>query len=258
LTDLFAQQNQVSVHPAKPETDTFNRFFNPEAIGAERSQSPTPEFPQFSPKPAFVPPPAADPLAQRGTFPPLNSHDAERPRNEMGTGSAVFADPTQRHDPKATRLFSFDQPTVDPGVPAGGPSAFTRIINSSAQRSATERVESPVPAVNNPLPQTPPAASVPVPVFAPQWSAPSVPAPQLYPPAIPQQPPMPMPAVAPVQWPQPPALPAVALPSAQPPQIPPAEQPPQPAWMAYLPLIIGLNVLLFLTAIIILIVAMSR
>jgi hypothetical protein len=53
---------------------------------------------------------------------------------------------------------------------------------------------------------------------------------------------------------------AGVLPAPQPPiqpgQAQPGEQTPQPGWIAYMPLIIGLNVLLFLTAIFVLIFAL--
>jgi hypothetical protein len=67
-----------------------------------------------------------------------------------------------------------------------------------------------------------------------------------------------MPAVSPVSWPQAPAPQAVAAPSAPQPQVQSGEQTPQSGWIAYMPLIIGLNVLLLLTAIFILIFALSK
>jgi hypothetical protein len=67
-----------------------------------------------------------------------------------------------------------------------------------------------------------------------------------------------MPAVPPVPWPpQAPAPPVVAAPSAPQPQVQSGNPSPQSGWIAYMPLIIGLNVLLFLTAIFILIFALS-
>lgn len=256
LTELFAQQNQVS--PPKPEPDAFNKFFHPDAAGPERTQSPASDFTPTFRGSGLSGLPSAD-LSARSM--PLDSQVAERPQLDS---PPMFADSNSRPNPeKATRIFSQPKPVVDQPLPASGPSAFTRIIASSVQRSAEE---SATPSSSNQAPQAPaPALPAPVaPVLAPQWSMGNASVPQIHPPAYPQQPPMPMqmpmPAVAPPAWPQPPtppAMPSMAPPSMQPPQMP-SEQPPQSALIAYLPLIVGGCVLLFLTSLIILIFALTR
>jgi hypothetical protein len=174
---------------------------------------------------------------------------AELPSESLGAGPIGLPEPHSRQDgQKATHLFSLGK-AAEPAVPLQGPSAYTRVINSSAQRAADEEKAgvSKLPP-NAPSPAPAPVLP-PVPVVAPQW-----PNPQMYP--LPYSPPATPQASMPLHASMP-SLPAGVLPAPQPPgPIQAATQTPQPTWITYMPLIIGLNVLLFLTAIFVLIFAL--
>lgn len=259
LTDLFAQRNQVSLKPLNPQSDTFSRFFSSDALTVEPTQSSPFDFTQVSKNAGSVPSLGAD--ASTHVLPGIDAQDEEKRKGELATGSPAFGDSTRGTDQqKATRLFSLQKSTADRGIPSGGPSAFTRVIDSSALRAAEEKPDSIAPFGNNPPQQPPPAASAVAPAIAPQWPVASVPVPPIHPSAYLPQQPMPMqmsmPPVA--SWPQVPSVPAVTPPPVQQPQIQSAEHAQQATWITYLPLIIGLNVLFLLAVVLILFFALSR
>jgi len=64
--------------------------------------------------------------------------------------------------------------------------------------------------------------------------------------------------MTPISWPQGPSFPAVSPPAPPQAHLPPSEPQVEQKWIAYLPVIIVLNVLFFVAALIILIVAISR
>jgi hypothetical protein len=261
---------QAGMPPVHPESwndatvrplDQFNRrpsnftsFFHNET---EFSQPTASGFSPTLGSPVPSSSPAGDPLA------PISLKSATeylaRPNDGIEAGPA-FVDPHPvRDSQKATHLFSQPKPIADPTAPLRGPSPFTRVINSSAQRADEEKAGFSVPPAGNASPSPAPApVSAPTPLAAPQWPPAGASAPPVHPLPHFQQPPAPMPAVPPVPWPpQAPAPPVVAAPSAPQPQVQSGDPPPQSGWVAYMPLIIGLNVLLFLTAIFILIFALS-
>src|SRR5262249_51825115 len=150
----------------------------------------------------------------------------EIPHDSLGTEPIALLKPHPTQDPQATHLFSsLNKPVADPVLPLQGPSDYTRVIDSSAQRGADEEKAKLSTPLASAAPLQVPSALVPVP--APQW-----PNRELY--HSPPQASIPSAAAGSVPVPQQP--------------VQPGEQKPQPAWMAYMPLIIGLNVLLFLTA----------
>ena len=229
-----------TVRPLRQRQDTFSGFFHHEdqndlAPASASGLSPTPTFGS----PGFVPLTPDDRPA--AVFPVSGNESLERFDN-VGTGPMVLPDPHPGSDrQKATRLFSPTKPIAEPIAPLHGPSAYTRVIDSSVHRVDEQQAAFIPPATGNPPPQAPTPAMAPVPFAAPQW-----PNPHMYPLLSPPQAAVALPA----------APPAGAMPVLQP-QVRPAEQTPQPGWMAYMPLIIGLNVLLFLTAIFVLIFALS-
>ena len=158
----------------------------------------------------------------------------EIPNDSLGTEPIALLKPHPTEDQQATHLFSsLNKPAADPVLPLQGPSDYTRVIDSSAQRTADEeKANLSTPRASVAPLQVP---SAPVPVPAPQW-----PNQELY------------------HYPPQASIPSVAAGVVPvPPQpVQPAEPKPQPAWMAYMPLIIGLNVLLFLAAILILVIAL--
>lgn len=240
--------NDAAISPTNSlmQSETFERLFHNENT-MKPAQASTSDFRQPFSGAGFLP------LASdRITSGPNSANEfAEMPNDSLGTGPIPLAEPHPRQDSqKATHLFSsLTTPLAGPVVPLQGPSPYTRVIDSSAQRAADqEKANLSAPPASVAPPQAPAPASAPVPVVAPQW-----PNPQLYhlpyPPqaSIPQQAISPQPSIA--------SHAAGVLPAAQPP-IQAAEQTPQPGWIAYMPLIIGLNVLLFLTAIFVLIFAL--
>lgn len=227
-----------TVRPLRQQQDTFSGFFHHEdqndlAPASASGLGPTFGSPGFSPlapddRPAAV-------------FPVSGNESLERIDN-VGPGPIVLPDPHPGNErQKATRLFSPTKPIAEPVAPLHGPSAYTRVIDSSAHRVDEQQAAFIPPAAGNPPPQAPTPAIAPVPFAVPQW-----PNPQMYP--------LPSPPQAAVALPAAPSAGAMPVPQSQ---VRPAEQTPQPGWMAYMPLIIGLNVLLFLTAIFVLIFALS-
>lgn len=248
LSDLFGQ---VPLKPINPQSDTFSRLFNNQ-FETQPAPVPAPDFPvsgrvnRPAPSNAEQLPPEFPGARQNN----VNLDDADG-------GSAAFGtSPQSGKEQKATKLFSPESATDQ--LTMGGPSAFTRVIDSSALRSATENAEGHSAAANNSPPATPALASPPA---MPSWPVANMPSSPIYPPVyVPQQPvsvQMPMPAVAPVAWPQTPSFPAVNTSSLPQPQLQASQPTMEQRWIAYLPLIIGLNVLLFLTSIFILIFALT-
>ena len=235
------------------QPDSFSRFFHNETEFGQPSAS---GFSQTLGSPGLGSSPASDPLA--AASPKSASEYLVRPNDGIETGPPFVEPHPVRDSQKATHLFSQPRPIAEPAAPLAGPSPYTRVINSSAQRADEEKAGFGVPPAGNASPPVPAPVSIPAPFAAPQWPPASAPGPQVYPLPYLQQPPAPMPAVSPVSWPQAPAPPAVAAPSAPQPQVQYGEQTPQSGWIAYMPLIIGLNVLLLLTAIFILIFALSK
>lgn len=255
LTDLFAHRNQVSLKPLNPQSDTFTRFFGDDALRIEPAQPSTSGF-THNPRNAGAVPSLGTDMSTR-VLPRIDAQAEERPRDELGTDSAAFGDSTQGNDPqKATRLFSLHESSTDRGAQFGVPSAFTRVIDSSALRSAEEKPDSIASLGGNPPQQPPPAISAPAPAMVPQWPVGSMPAPPIHPSAYLPQQQMPMPPIA--SWPQVPSVQAVAPSPVQQPQIQSVEPTPQANWIKYLPLIIGLNLLFFLAVVLILIFALNR
>lgn len=248
--------NDASVHSLDQpnrQPGSFTSFFHNEVGFAQPSTS---GFNQSLGSPSLISPPAADPFAS--VSPHSTSEYLEKANDAFGTGPAFAEAHPVRDSQKATHLFSQPRPIAEPAMPLAGPSPFTRVINSSAQRADEEKTGSSAPPASNAPPQAAAPAGAPAPFAAPQWPVASVPNPQMYASPYLQQPPIPMAAAPPVPWPQAPAPPAVAAPSV--PQPPPQSggPTPQPAWVAYTPLIIGASVLLFLTSIFILIFALAK
>jgi len=233
-----------------PQSGTFDALFRDETT-PKPPQASTPSFSQSFSGAGFLPLAASD---QATSSPNIVNEFPEMPYDSVGAGPIAFAEPHPRQDPqKATHLFSSDEakPLAEPLVPLQGPSAYTRVIDSSAQRAADQqRANLSAPPASVAPPQAPAPASASVPVVAPQW-----PNPQMYQLPYPPQPPISQQAI-PLQQ----SIPSPAAGVLPAPQLPirTAEQTqtPQPGWIAYLPLIIGLNALLFLTAIFVLIFAL--
>jgi len=245
LSDLFSQ---VPLKPINPQSDTFSRLFNNQ-FESQQAPLPSTEFPVTG---SVGRPAPANTQHLSPEFPAAQQKDVNL--EESNSGSVPFGtSPQNVRGQKATRLFS-PQSATDPLVSMSGPSAFTRVIDASAQRSAAEGTEHNHAAQNNPPPATPASASPPV---MPSWPVASVPSP-IYPPVyVPQQSvSVPMPSVSPVGWSQTPSFPTVS--SSSLPQLQTSPTTTEQRWIAYLPLIIGLNILLFLTSILILIFALSR
>ncbi len=241
--------NEATVRPfvsSTPQPDTFDRFFHNEIEPVPPSAS---SYSEGFRSTGLVSPPPSDPST---SMLPEPTGYLEKPNGSIGAGSN-----TGPASQKATHLFSLPTPISEPVVSSAGPSAFTRVINSSAQRADEEKPVSTAPAASNPPPQ-PALASAAAPFAAPQWPAGTLPSPQMYPLPYPPQPAAPMPQIPAASWPQAPAPPAVAPPPVTQPQMQPGEQLPQPGWIAYMPLIVGLNVLLLLTAILILVFALAK
>ena len=264
FTQLFGPKDQPVERPANSsQPDTFARMFNPEASEVQAGPANAPRFgdgygtglpapPLPAPNVSHAEEPfAASPQRVEPEYP------NQRPFNELPPDFAP-SNPPANDLQKATRLFRSDRPTLDGQSAFSGPSAYTRVINSSAQRSAQENAE-PNPAVaNKPAPAI---VQAPAPVV-PSWPMGSIQAPSVQPAAyLPPQPvqmQMQMPPMTPPAWPQGSSLPAVSQSLAPQPHLPPSEQTIEQKWIAYMPLIIALNVLFFIAALFILIVAVSR
>lgn len=202
--------------------------------------------------------PKQETIGGLGANPPFGSA-MTFPSSPSGTSSSE----------QATNIFAFgSQGSGSLGV-ADGKSEFTRVISGSAFQSSPHGTEPPAqggalgsPAANQQPSAMPPQFQPPA-MQMPSWSMPSVPVPapasMSYPPAHPQPP---QHAANLPAWAVPPApqIPGVSMPSLQPPALSASPPPqPQPAnkWAAYLPLIIGLNVLVVLAIVLILIFAMG-
>lgn len=272
LTDLFTAPSQVPPRPLHSQPGTFTALFQSDKPNSE--PAPAPEFRQLLSSASPLSSPGLD--ASGGILPGISRQEKERPREDAGAGGMPFAEPNRAYDP-ATRIFSSPKPAIGQAPASGGPSAFTRVIASSALRAAEEKADSAVG--NSALPPAVSMASIPVPASAPQspggnmpaqppppvqmamapvaqvaWpQVPQLPSGQMQPP-LPGQ--MPTPPVPQVAWPLAPQLPSAQAP--QPPQMQPEVQTPQQKWITYLPLIIGLNLLFFLAVILILIFGLTR
>lgn len=246
LPEFIATQNQAPLKPVDPKSDTYSRVFGNQTLNCDQAPPFTSEAAE--PDKNFVDH-ATSPV--RST--PLSTVDPVNPIDLAQPGAAGFEVSNQdNRGDKATRLFS-SQSAVTPLGQHGSPSAFTHVINSSDLRSAQENREpglrnNPASASSSP---TPPAQ-----VVAP-WPAASIPPSPIYSPqhSIPVQAPLP----PPVFW----APPPPSFPAATPPVVPPQQsQLPENTngekWTAYLPLILGLNLLLLVAVIFILIVVWSN
>jgi len=254
--------------PAKPPgvlPDTFTRVFNFQGLEGEPVPPVPPRqevgdvFGTVSPS-VVLPTPDQAQLQGHLPLPPSRVEPfQEQPRAEVQGADAELGG-LQRQDPQeATRLFRLEKPTTGLQPPLGGPSAFTRVINSSALRSAEQNEPAYPGAADTPAqaatpPQLSPAPVWPIAAFPPPQAPPAYIAPQPAPMPVQMSPP-PMPSLA---WPQPPSFPAAAVPSVPQPQVPPLQQTSEQKWITYLPLIIALNVLFFVAVLLILLFALWR
>jgi hypothetical protein len=144
----------------------------------------------------------------------------------------------------------------------GAPSDFTRVVRSSEVRQALEKTAS-QPAPSSPGPQgiPPVVPQLQTPVL--QYQPPQIPQPQYAPPQMPAQPvmqyPVPVQQVYSPQMPQPPQVPGLHIPGPQP-LVPPQTQEPSPSskWVAYLPILIVINVLFMVAVLLILFFALRH
>jgi hypothetical protein len=141
----------------------------------------------------------------------------------------------------------------------GTPSDFTRVVRSSDVRQALEKPASqPTSSSLGPQGIPPVVPQLQAPVL--QYQPPQMP--QYAPPQMPGQPamqyPVPVPQVYSPQMPQPPQVPGLQMPGLQPPVAPQADASAGSKWVAYLPILIVINVLFMVAVLLILFFALRH
>lgn len=141
----------------------------------------------------------------------------------------------------------------------GAPSDFTRVVRSSEVRQALEKPASqPTSSSSGPQGIPPVTPQLQAPVL--QYQPPQIP--QYAPPQMPGQPamqyPVPVPQVYSPQMPQPPQVPGLQMPGLQPPVAPQADASAGSKWVAYLPILIVINVLFMVAVLLILFFALRH
>lgn len=241
LTNEFPRQESVQANSAPP-APSLGRTVEPPPVSQEILEE------------AF-----RHPLTPRSVE-PLNlqpnsasRQDDPRPR---GFTQLFSAAPAPAHSPDSLNTVNVPQVEV-----RGAPSDFTRVVRSSEVRQALEKpAAQPPPALPNAqgIPPVIPQVQPPVLQYQPQ-----IPQPQYASPQIPGQPamqyPVPGPQVYSPQMPQPPQVLGLQMPGVQP-LVPPQTPEPSPGskWVAYLPILIVINVLFMVAVLLILFFALRH
>ncbi len=241
LTDEFPRQESVQANSASP------------SLGVGRAVEPGPVSQEILEE-AF-----RHPLAPRAVEPlNLKPNNASRQDDPKPRGFTQLFNAAPASAPAPGSLNTGNVPRVEV---RGAPSDFTRVVRSSEVRQALEKPAS-QPTSSSPGPQGIPPA---IPQLQPpvlQYQPPQMPQPEYAPPQMPAQPamlyPVPVPQVYSPQMPQPPQVPGLQMPGLQPPVAPQADASAGSKWVAYLPILIVINVLFMVAVLLILFFALRK